>query len=320
MSPYRRNLLVGVTVLGALAVLGWMILQFGGALAIPFAPTQIHIELVTDHADGLSEGSQVVYRGVTTGRVDRVYLHDQNQVYVDASVDQVPPLPSNLKAAIRPNGLIGGGSSVILELDGDKATGELKNNTKLHAEYSGLDLLPPQFAELATELTQAARQFRESNVIADADATVKRIGVLSESLQKIAGDTGTQGDLKAAIQNIRQTTDDVKRFSKTLDALGQSASSTLAQAHDTLAKADSTMETLSHQVGDRLQQTATLIDQLNAITEKVNKGQGTAGALVNDPKLYQALVDTTQQMDATVKDLQRLVEQWEQEGVSLHLK
>jgi ABC-type transporter Mla subunit MlaD len=80
------------------------------------------------------------------------------------------------------------------------------------------------------------------------------------------------------------------------------------------------MDTLSHQVGDRLQQTATLIDQLNSITEKVNKGQGAAGALLNDPKLYASLVDTAQQMDATVKDLKRLVEQWEQEGVQLHLK
>jgi hypothetical protein len=31
-------------------------------------------------------------------------------------------------------------------------------------------------------------------------------------------------------------------------------------------------------------------------------------------------VDTIQEVDATVQDLKRLVEQWEQEGVSLHLK
>jgi phospholipid/cholesterol/gamma-HCH transport system substrate-binding protein len=320
MSPYRRNLLVGVTVLGAFAVLGWMILQFGGSLAAPFAPQQIQVRLTADHADGLSEGSQVIYLGVTTGRVERVYLHDQSHVYVDISVDKSPPLPANLKAIIRPNGLIGGGSSVVLELTDDQPAGELKDKAELNADYSGLDLLPPQFALLASELTAAAKQFRESNVIGDADATMKRIGVLSDSLQKIAGDTGTQGDLKASIENIRETSEDVKRFAKTLDQLGTNANSTITQAHQTLAKADSTMDTLSHQVGDRLQQTATLIDQLNSITEKVNKGQGAAGALLNDPKLYASLVDTAQQMDATVKDLKRLVEQWEQEGVQLHLK
>jgi len=320
MSPYRRNLLVGVTVLGALAVLGWMILQFGGSLAAPFAPSQIHVRLIADRTDGLSDGSAVLYRGVAVGRVDGAYLHDENQVYVEMSINKIPSLPGNLKAIIHPNGLIGGGSSVVLEAEGNKPEGELKDKSELAAEYSGLDLLPPQFAELATELTQAVTQFRQSNVINDADATIKRISVLSDSLQKIAGDTGTQGDLKAAIENLRHITEDVKRFSKTLDQLGDNANSTITQAHATIAKAGSAVDTLSHQIGDRLQQASTLIDQLNAIADKVNKGQGTAGQLVNDPRLYQSLVDTIQEVDATVQDLKRLVEQWEQEGVSLHLK
>jgi phospholipid/cholesterol/gamma-HCH transport system substrate-binding protein len=309
MSSYRRNLLVGITVLGALAVLGWMILQFGGSLATPFAAAQIQVRLITDRADGLSDGSAVIYRGVTTGRVDRVYLHDQNLVYVEINVDENPPLPGNLKATIRPNGLIGGGSSVVLDVAGDKPDGELKAHADIPTMYSGLDLLPPQFAELAAELTQAAKQFRESNVIADSDAMVKRIGALSDSLQQIAGDSVTQGDLKVSIANIRQSSEQFKKFSLSLDQLSSNANSTILAAHTTIS-----------QVGDRLQQTATLIQQLDDITAKVNKGEGTAGALVNDPKLYQSLVDTTQEMHATVKDLKRLVEQWEQEGVSLHLK
>lgn len=320
MSSYRRNLLVGITVLGALAVLGWMILQFGGSLAAPFAPTQIHLRLIADRSDGISDGSAVLYRGVAVGRVDGAYLHDQNQVYVDLSVDKNPPLPANLRAIIRPNGLIGGGSSVVLETGIDKPEGELKDNSQLSAVYSGLDLLPPQFSELATELTGAAKQFRQSNVINDADATIKRFSVLSDSLQKIVGDIGTQGDLKSTIENLRQITEDVKRFSKTLDQLSNNANGTITQAHATIAKADSVVDSLSHQVGDRLDQVATLFAKLDAIADKINKGQGTAGELVNDPALYQGLVDTIQEIHATVQDLKRLVEQWEQEGVSLHLK
>ena len=63
-----------------------------------------------------------------------------------------------------------------------------------------------------------------------------------------------------------------------------------------------------------------LLDQANVITAKINDGQGTAGKLVNDPKLYEGLVDTTTQLNATVKDLQRLIQQWEQEGVALKLR
>ena len=62
------------------------------------------------------------------------------------------------------------------------------------------------------------------------------------------------------------------------------------------------------------------MDQFQSIAEKVEKGQGTAGALVNDPKLYESLVDTSRELNLTIKDLQRLVQQWEQEGVTLKLK
>jgi len=42
--------------------------------------------------------------------------------------------------------------------------------------------------------------------------------------------------------------------------------------------------------------------------------------LVNDPRLYESLADTTRQLNATVSDLRRLLEQWEQEGVTMKLK
>jgi phospholipid/cholesterol/gamma-HCH transport system substrate-binding protein len=319
--------LVGVTVLCALIVLGWMILQFGGTFASPFAPAQMPVRLITDHADGLSEGSPVFYRGVATGHVVRVYLFDRDHVYVDAMVDQNPPLPANLKAIIRMNGLIGGASSVVLQLADEAPQGEIKAHAEIPATYSGFDLLPPQFADLAKELTDTARQFRESHVITDADAQVKKIGQLVESLNAVIGDEETRANLKTSIANIRKTTDDttqiasdVKKFTGKLDQMSTDAGTTIAQAKVTLAKADTNIDTLSRQIGDRLTQTATLIDHLNSISEKVNKGQGTAGQLVNDNRLYESLVDTSRELNGTVKDLKRLVEQWEQEGVSLHLK
>jgi hypothetical protein len=42
--------------------------------------------------------------------------------------------------------------------------------------------------------------------------------------------------------------------------------------------------------------------------------------LLNDPKLYQSLLDSSKELNATISDLRRLVEQWEQEGVSLKVK
>ena len=49
-------------------------------------------------------------------------------------------------------------------------------------------------------------------------------------------------------------------------------------------------------------------------------GTSSIGLLVNDPKLYESLVDTSRELNATITDLKRLVEQWEQEGVALKLR
>jgi hypothetical protein len=55
------------------------------------------------------------------------------------------------------------------------------------------------------------------------------------------------------------------------------------------------------------------------MARKVEQGKGTAGMMVNDPRLYESMVDSAKQLNATLSDLNRLVQQWEQEGVTLRL-
>src|ERR1700761_5602914 len=101
MSPYRRNVMVGVVVLGALGVLGWMILKFGGQPMALFMPARQHVHFLCDRADGLSNGSIVTYRGVNVGQVTTVTrAGNSDPVTVDADVDATPPLPGNVRAVI----------------------------------------------------------------------------------------------------------------------------------------------------------------------------------------------------------------------------
>jgi hypothetical protein len=37
--------------------------------------------------------------------------------------------------------------------------------------------------------------------------------------------------------------------------------------------------------------------------------------LVNDPKLYESLADTAAELNLMVKDMRRVIQQWEQEGI-----
>src|SRR5207249_1400284 len=94
---------------------------------------------------------------------------------------------------------------------------------------------------------------------------------------------------------------------------------TMSDVRTTVKNVGGNVESISKQVGDRLEQISKTIDHFQSIAAKIDTGQGTAGQLVNDPKLYQSLVDSSRELNATIVDLKRLVEQWEQEGLSFKL-
>ncbi len=322
MSPYRRNVLLGATVLCALCVLAWMILKFGGNVASIFAQATIDVEFITLRADGVADGSPVTYLGLESGHVTRVWLdEDRKHVHFIAAVNQSPALPGNVRGVIKTTSLLGAGSSVTLVTEGGPPSETLQPNQKIQAEFIGLgDVLPTQFGDLASEMASTIKQLRDSGLINDLDAQVKNAGRLISAMHDVVGDAGTQSDLKQSISNIKQVTESAKSLASKLDKLADDVQKTSTTANETLAKAGTNIDTLSRQMGERLTQIAKLLEQFQSVADKVNRGEGTAGALVNDPKLYQSLVDTSRDLNETIKDFKRLVEQWEQEGVTLKLK
>lgn len=323
MSPYRRNVIVGLTVLVAMLILGWMILQFGGELASPFTPKQFPIRVVSDRADGISNGSPVQYRGVAVGRVDKVTRgEDMVTVYIDALIDASPPLPANVEARIRSQGLIGTGAALALVTKtGDPGPrGNLAAGATIEAKYIGLDIIPPEFADLATELKLTAKQFRESGVIDNVNAQVTKAGQIIDSADTLLRDPKLREDLQLSIANLREITDKAKRVSGNLEKFTDNLNQLSTQTTSAVAKAEGHIEGIAAQFNERMAQASTLLEQFQSIAAKVDKGQGTAGQLVNDPRLYESLNATAQELTVTIKDLRRLVEQWEQEGVSLKLR
>ena len=76
MPSYQRNVMVGITVLGAMIAFAWMALKFSSRTAELFAPAQIPVHFKTPRADGLSPGSAVQYLGVDVGPVLEGIGHD----------------------------------------------------------------------------------------------------------------------------------------------------------------------------------------------------------------------------------------------------
>lgn len=308
MSPRQRNVIVGIVVLIGLGIIVWMVLLFAGRVTQLFAAPGVPVSLTAPRADGLSDGSAVSYLGVQVGRVTAVRRSEDNKsVVIDAQVNPKPPLPADLRGVIRMQGAFGSNATIALELTGPPQ-GTLAPGAHLEATFEGNGLLPPEFTQLAVDLHRQELIKHLDETIASIRTQAEKAGAVLESVQQVIGDPKMREDLRAALGNFRSV-------SERADHIGAN----LEKTSGDLQKVTDQGNALIGDVRVAVARLGTTLEHLESVTSKVDQGKGTAGALVNDPKLYQGLVDTTRELNATVSDLQRLVRQWEQEGVTLKL-
>jgi phospholipid/cholesterol/gamma-HCH transport system substrate-binding protein len=333
MASYRKNIAVGGTMIVALALLAVMILLFGDAPVRFFRPAQLQITLRADSAEGITNGSAILYLGVNVGQVRSVeLLPDTPGVTIRGTLEKNRPIPDNIEGVIRA-ALIGGSATLTLEPIGGIPQGRLADNATKHARIGGSNLLPREFAVLASELTELSKRLQKTvgdwndsqiitklaTTVETTQKTVAKIGDTSEELRKLLSDGQMRGDLKETLANFKAVSENSKVIAKNLEKLSLDLQKTNASANDTIVKAGTRIDELSKQVGERLEQVAGVLDRFQSMANKIDKGEGSIGKFVNDPRLYEALTDTSAELNLTVRDLHRLVQQWEQEGVSLKL-
>jgi phospholipid/cholesterol/gamma-HCH transport system substrate-binding protein len=341
LAPRIRNTVVGITVIGSLVSLAWLIFQFGDAPAALLKGPQIRVSFIADRGDGLGQGGSVNYLGIQVGRVLSVRrevttLRDSRseRIVIQTELDKNPPIPANVSAEIVITSPLGGVSSLDLRLPpGTEPDGVLSDGAELKARYLGSTFLPPEFAELARDMSATVRQFNDAKVIDSLRNTVelagKRIdqaGAAIDGFSSLVNDPKLREDIKSAIASIRQASDDAKAVAEQAKALMARGDATVDKVQTTLDNTNAAVieyrkqaETLGGKVYDQLTRLGQVLDDVRAITAKVERGEGTAGMLMNDAKLYQSLVDSSRELSLAVGDVRRLIQQWEQEGITLKL-
>lgn len=337
--------MVGLTVLGAIILLGWMILRFSDAPFQLVAQEQMPIAFRAVTAEGLSVGSPVTYKGVPVGRITEITRGpDQRFVLLKGLVDRHPPLPANVHGEIRAP-LFGSGATISLVLhdpQGRTATttpaetvaealpaGTLDPKQIIELDYVGFDLAA-DLKQTSVELRRIGEDFRREKIIAKLGRSIeileKDAELARESLQAvrdIVADPQMKKNVTEAIANFRQASENAVAIGENLQKLSQKADTRLDEiatnSNKLVVTTENRVDSLSRQMGDRLTQLAKVMESLESASAKLDKGKGTAGELLNNPALYDNLLDTSRQMSLLMTDFRRLVQQWEQEGVTFQL-
>jgi len=358
LSDRARNLIVGLTILISLGVCMYGLFLLGkmplGSLH------QYKVTLIAPDANGVTAGSRVEFNGVGAGTVDAVYPATQPDqqivVKVQLSIDSNIQIPAAAKATLtRPQAV--GNAYVAIKANTAKPPMLPQDGTAtLPAEAPESSLIPKEvfsdihdlkadLAALAHEITTVARDLHKlldytpPEAIANADPTnpnrpvanlstvVIRLNTLVENLQTWLNDPKLQGNVRDAVQNFTDASAQLKSILAKVDTTVANANSAISgfstaasSINGAATQASATLVSADKEIFRVTQQLVETLEQLQKSTKQLTEGPGTLGKLTNDPRLYEGLVDLSNQLKKTVSDLDFLVKKWTDEGVNMHLK
>lgn len=203
----KNEVLVGVTV-----VLGLIVMAVGTFWLTGRSWTQQQREIVATfaHVSTLSNGNNVVYRGVQVGRVENIALSERGDgVFVTMSVNPDVNLPQDAAAVIAPESLLG---EWQVEIVSQAAFPELAFMASTNPK-----VLPGAALADISQLTQVA-----ARIAADVE-------VLSDRIQ-LAFTEETAVRLREAIENVSEVTEQLGGFvdkqTSTYDQVGRNVLTT----------------------------------------------------------------------------------------------
>ena len=351
MSDYEtkqksRNVVVGMFVIIGFVALVWLIFKFGDmpGFVSKLDSFQIYVQFPT--APGVQKDTPVQFTGYQIGRVTHVQapeikdeFHNGKitgrryyQTVVVLSIDkQYCNIPSNVDVKMMARGL---GSSYI----------EIKQNPDLPLVQ--LDPNDPNTVFLCEGImlqgsTGMTSEFFPEESQEKLSELIDGLKTFIDNANTVVGNPENQNNFKTTLANLTEASEQAKYTMEKFETLAASGESTLKTLEtkldeivtiatnttndfrefvntgtEVLKSTDSNIEELVKAIVVSSEELGRATSQLRLIMEKVNNGHGTASRLLNDPRLYEKLLDDTEQLQELLKSMKSLIEKIEEKGLS----
>lgn len=278
----RDEVLVGLLTLVAIAALvsGMLWLARGG-LARGYV-----LYAKFEWGAGLRQGQPVLFSGVNIGYVDDVDLRENGELVVLMRVYKHRRVPLGTSASIAPNGFFGD-QLIALHADsvqtgrfyaaGDTIT-SWRRTPQLSDIVARVDTIAHQLSSL---LTTFNTEIGENQTFARARTTLSSADSMFRAISRVADEQSRE---------LTRTQESLRRLASAADSARVSA------AIDSIASATANVSSL---LADFRQTN----EKLSSILAKIDGGTGSAGALVNDPRLERDVRSLLTRMDSLLADV-----------------
>jgi len=219
-----------------------------------------------DDASGLVKNSGVRMAGIQVGVIKDIKL-ENGQARVEMILEGEVPVTKSARIEIRPNGILGDKHVEIVS--GDPRDPPLRSGEQILVvdDRASVDRLIGEVSKITKSITAVAENIKAATE-GDAD---KPLGRIVNNIEKVTSDlaewTGqNKEDLSEIVANLRETTDTINELvnDKSDDGLKQTWNRSLARIDSSLKNIDE-------------------------ITGKINRGEGSIGKLINDEKTVEEL-------------------------------
>ena len=338
MNDRTRNFTVGVTTLAGVVGLGVLLFLFGYIPAFLRAGYTVTIDMAD--AVALNEGSAVQLYGIRIGQVRSIDFKSPpgSGVLVRARIRQGIDIPADAHAEIDTD-LLGGTATVQIVpnhgSDGGYDTFLADDGTamipgklgSLAGAFSQLNRLTNSFEQFSHEWRKVGENInvlldeppfvgigldgepgprRDSDVRAVLAGLNKRLdeihGVLAD-IHQYTGDPKLREDVKATLANARQ--------------VSERAIKTTEQANALMTEAQKKIDAMATRYLALAEDTTATLNQVQSLLAVVQKGEGTAGRLLNDPALFENFADAALRISSLADEAKLLVQKWKAEGLPI---
>lgn len=296
----KRNMIVGAFVVIGVLVFVYMVFLFGELPVTMTKFTSYTVKVKFPFAPGVQKSTPVQYCGYQIGKVTYVappmpfkdetgtFIH---QVAVDMAIDRkYSSIPANVRVKLFRRGV---GSSYI----------ELSTAPMTSEEFNALE---PKFLRHGMILqgeSGSASEILPEDLQNKINTFFTKVTILADNLNAVIGDTNNQQNLKKSLANLSKATEESVTTLQQIREFSQTGKEKLASVSESVTQT-------SEELGE------TLIE-LRRILNKINSGEGTVGKLINDDKLYNNLVDSSEELKAALEKMKKTFQKTSEKGIKV---
>ncbi|MDR2285672.1 MAG: MlaD family protein [Sphingobacterium sp.] len=253
-----------------------------------------------DNVDGLATSKPVMVNGYQIGRVSKMSLMDNGKIRTEFKIKSDYDIPSNTIARIVSESILGSkvivfdiGNSSTMARNGDPLQSDVQANLMEKVEP-----LQKKIENLVVKLDSvlsAVNTALDDEFQRDFKKSLRSISVSLNNMENITSDVeNLMGSERVRLAKIMQNLESITSNFQNNNEKINSILTNLDNLSDDLAKTEikATIDN-AHQA----------MKDVQAITGKINKGEGSIGLLLNDDQLYDNLNKASANLNELVHDL-----------------